>query len=245
MVVYFVCFAASVAGVATSLRLLGRLPVWSIAILAISLRDLWTLAFGSPNDLQFVQPWIQSAPFVLPLVLIAAAEAYFRPSTHYKGSTRLALLAGGGLILTSTLLVLVVCLPPQALVQWQMPELKTLMITHQVIYASSALWLGMAWCIYRWMPVPWMPVGLLQHLSLLFAYTAIESIEVLILNSRLFLTPHLPLIMCIGYIMLFYCWLRIPLEAFSVTQPPPSTDAEIEAAKQAVKTVSRMVEKGQ
>ena len=202
-------------------------------------------AHGTPNDIQFITPWIQTAPFVLPLIFLASAEAYFRPSRHYQDSTRLALFAGGALVLVSTLLILLFCLPAQAMVIWQMPELRTLMITSQVIYGSAAVWLVFAWLLYRWMPVPWMPPALMQHLGLLAIYTSLDSMEFLLKNMRLFPTTHLPLLLCCSYVVLFYFWLRIPLEGFTSKQPPPSSKAEIEAAKQAVKTVSRMVEKEQ
>ena len=201
------------------------------------------LAHGTPNDAQFITPWIQTAPFVLPLILLATAEAYFRPSQHYQDSTRLALFAGGALAIISTLLILLFCLPAQAMVIWQMPELRTLMITSQVIYGSSAVWLAFAWALYRWMPVPWMPPALMQHLGLLAIYTSLDSTEYLLKNLRLFPTTQLPLLLCCGYIVLFYFWLRIPLEHFSNKQPPPSSNVEIEEAKQAVKTVSQMIEK--
>ena len=202
-------------------------------------------AHGTPNDPQFIAPWIKTAPFVLPLIFFAAAEAYFRPSRHYQDSTRLALFAGGALVLVSTLLILLFCLPAQAMVKWQMLELRTLMITSQIIYGSAAVWLTFAWLLYRWMPVPWMPPALLKHLGLLAIYTSLDSMEFLVKNVRFFSTTYLPLLLCCSYIVLFYFWLRIPLEDFSAKQPPPSSNAEIEAAKQAVKTVSRMVEKGQ
>ncbi len=202
-------------------------------------------AHGTPNDSQFIIPWIQTAPFVLPLIFLAAAEAYFRPSRHYQDSTRLALLVGGALVLLSTLLILLFCLPAQAMVNWQMPELKSLMITSQIIYGSAAVWLALAWGLYRWMPVPWMPPALLKHLGLLAIYTSLDSMEYLLKNLRLFPTTHLPLLLCCSYIVLFYCWMRIPLAEFLTKQPPPSSKAEIEKAKQAVKTVRRMVEKEQ
>ena len=122
MFVLFVSFVGSIAGVAVSLRLFYRLPIWSLAVMLISIREAWMLAHGTPNDRQFITPWIQTAPFVLPLILLATAEAYFRPSRHYQDSTRLALFVGGALAIISTLLILLFCLPAQAMVRWQMAK---------------------------------------------------------------------------------------------------------------------------
>jgi hypothetical protein len=196
-------------------------------------------AYSNPNEDQFIRPWIETAPLVFILILLSAAEAYFRPSRQYRDSTRLALMVGGALILASSLVIAVLFLPLQINVPWQRVELGKLMITHQAIYGIAAVWMGLAWCLYRWMPIPWMPSALLRHIALLAIYTGHESTQAFLSNRRIWQSEYLPLVICCSYSILFYFWWQIPLASFDNTQPPPSSDGDIEQAKRAVKAMSR------
>ena len=215
-------------------------------MLLISAREIYMFSHGTPNDPSFAQPWIQTAPFVFPLILFSATEAFLRPSRQYKDSTRIALAAGGVLCLVSTLIIAVFCLPAQVRVQWAMPNVKDLMITYQVINGSAALWMSLAFVLYRYMPVPWMPPGLQKHIALFACYTGVESADALINNYRIPIDKtHLPLVVCLCYITLFYFWLRIQLGEFKQGgMPPPSSHGKLEEARTVVSELSRRLEEG-
>ena len=203
------------------------------------------LSYGTPNDPSFAYPWVQTALFVFPFILFSAAEAFFLPSRQYKDATRLSLMAGGTLFLASSLIIAVLCLPSQVKVAWQMPQVRDLLIPYQVIFGSSALWMGFAAFIYRYLYIPWMPLALPKHIALFGVYTGIESLAALVTNNRQFDTTHLPLIVSLCDITLFYFWLRIPLTEFKQGNvPPPSSKGELETARKVVSELSRRIAKG-
>ncbi len=215
-------------------------------MLLICAREIYLFSHGTPNDPSFAQPWVQTAPFVFPLILFSAAEAFLLPSRHYKDSKRLALAVGGFLCLVSTLIIAILCLPGQARVQWAMPNVRELMITYQVINGSAAMWMSLAFVLYRYMPVPWMPAGLQKHIALFAIYTGVESADALINNSRVPIDKtYLPMIVCVCYMMLFYCWLRIPIGEFKQGgMPPPSSHGKLAKARTVVSELSRRLEEG-
>ena len=104
--------------------------------------------------------------------------------------------------------------------------------------------MGFGFLLYGWMPLPWMPAGLRKHIALLGLYTGAESMAALITNSRNYDTTHLPLLLCLYNIVLFYLWLRIPLAEFKTgIKPQPSSDGELQAAKDGVSGLTERIEK--
>ena len=215
-------------------------------MLLIGARELWMFSHGTPNDAAFILPWVNSAPFIFPLILFSAAEAFLLPSHHYKESTRLSLVAGAVLCLISTVVIIVLCLPAQARVKWEMLNVRDLMIPYQVVNGSAALWMSFALVLYRSMPVPWMPIGLQKHIALFAGYTGVESAAALINNDRIAIDKtYLPLVVCLCDIVLFYFWLRIPIGDFrSNGPPPPSTGEKLREAQIVVSDLTQRLDEG-
>ena len=208
------------------------IPLWCLWVVFDLCRLYWLDFRIGPEKLLYGAFWKQTEPIWLLLIFLATAEAYYRPSTYYRGSKKAVAIFASILIGAGALITIAVCLPVQLQVVWSSTELRDRMQQHQIWSGVAGVWMFTSFLVYRILFVQ-IPPFLYAHGTLMGLYGLVEASVYLVNNSRVF---HNRILASIDDVLLAFCfslWVWESRKDFVDVQPQrQATTEEISRAKQ-------------
>ncbi len=212
------------------------LPAWCLFLLFEATRQIWVLQSTSLNSLDYASNWVRTEAVAVGLLVVVAAELYFRATSFYAGQRKLYIYFFGVLAMLGITLSIATSFRPQAYVSWSNLSLRNMLMTHQIAYAAISVWMILVRVAFALAPND-STRGYIKHASFLAIFAGYDSLIVLVSNLRLISSEILLPSFAIGTIISLCMWFFIKKDDFRTTQFPfdPSRRSRLLRALQTLK----------